>query len=447
METSFEQKSSTLGALKIVLTEEDYKAGVDKKIKEYSRKAVVKGFRPGHVPVGYIKKIYGKSLLVDEVINTVSKQVTDYIKANSLRVVGDPLPNEEAYQIDWDTDTTFAFEYEVGMASEFSVDVENLPTVQAYKIEASEERVNEAIEDLKKRFGKDIEPETSEMGDLLFGKLTQAESGYESQSGIPTDKVKADLQEKFVGLTAESTVKFDIQSLFEDIKSLGFATGKSDEDAAAMQGEFEFTVEKISRVTPAELGQELFDKVLGEGKASNDEEFRAELKKIIEENYVRESDFLLDFEVEKSLLATTNIELPDEFLKRWLFRVNEGKFMEEEIEKDYDAFARGLRLDLIRTEVADKNKDDIKVEFDDVVEVVKAEIRGYFGGQGFEGMEDFIDQMARKRLKENKDNEFRNYFNKAFGNKVLAFVRSKTKVDTKNVSVEEFNQVAQETYA
>lgn len=443
METTFDKQSSTMGTLKIVLGEEDYKSAVDKKIKEYSRKAVIKGFRPGHVPVGYIKKLYGKSLLVDEVINVVSNQVNTFIKENSLRVVGDPMPNEEAYQLDWDNDTTFTFLYEVGLASDFSVDFDALPPVQAYRIEASEERVNEAIDDLKKRFGVESEPETSELDDLLFGKLTQEATGYDSQSGIPTDRVSAALQPNFIGLSIGNSVTFDIQSLFDEVKSLGFATGKSDEEAAALSGEFTFTLEKISRTVPSELNQELFDKALGEGKASSEEEFRAEIKKLIEANYIRESDLLLSYEIENSLLENVSIELPDDFLKRWLFKINEGKFTVEDIDKDYDAFARGLRMDLIRTEIADKNKDEINVQYEDVLEVVKDEIRGYFGGQGFEGMEDFITQMAERRLKENKDNAFRTYFNKAFGNKVLEFVKSKTKVETNNVSVDDFNQIAE----
>lgn len=447
METTFEKLTPTSATLKIVVAEEDYKQGLDKKIKQYSRTANIKGFRAGHVPAGYIKKLYGKSLLVDEVINTVSGQVNTYIKENNLQVVGDPMPKEDAYKIDWDTDKEFTFEYEVGLASDFEVAIDALPAITAYEIQPTDERINEAIEDLRKRFGGDTDVEEAEIGDILFGKLTQTESGYESQSGIPTDRVLESAQTIFKGLEVGSSITFDIQSIFEDTRSLGFATGKSDEDAAAMQGIFEFVVERIARSAPAELNQELFDKAFGPGVVNSEEELRAEVIKVMSENYARESAFLLDFQTEKALVSNIKIDLPDEYLKRWLLQVNEGKFTEEQIEADYEAFARGLRLDLIRNEIAAKNADAIKVEYDDVLESVKDEIKGYFGGQGFQGMEDFIDQMARKQLNENKNENFRKYFNTAFSKKVIAFVKDSIKKESKTISVDEFNEVAKAIYA
>jgi trigger factor len=197
-------------------------------------------------------------------------------------------------------------------------------------------------------------------------------------------------------------------------------------------------------VEPAELNQEFFDKAIGEGKASNEEEFRAALTEVIKENYTRESAYLLDYEIEKSLHDNVKIDLPDAFLKKWLLEVNEGKFTEEQIESDYVAFARGLKLDLIKSDIAEKS--EIKIEYNDVLEEVKSEIRAYFGNQGYGGMEEFVEQMAKKQLDENKDGAFRNYYNKAFGKAVIAFSRDKVKVDNKTVQVEEFNEIAKAKY-
>jgi trigger factor len=265
------------------------------------------------------------------------------------------------------------------------------------------------------------------------------------QSGIPTDKVKPETQKLFVGLEKGSSLKLDIQTIFETDKELGFATGKSDEDAAALLGEFEFVVEKITRMKPSELTQELFDKVLGPEKASSEEEFVSQLTDIIKGNYSRESDFLLDFDVDKMLLDSTPIELPTEFLKKWLVEINQGKATIEDVEKEYDAIARGLKLDLIRTEIAKQN--DLKIQYDDVLEEVKNEIRGYFGQQGgFEGMEEFIDSMAKKQLGEKNNEATKKHYEKAFGRKVLNFVKDKVKKETKSVMVEEFNDIASEKY-
>lgn len=447
METTLDRISSTQGKLKVTLIEADYKPEVDKKIKQYSKTAQIKGFRPGMVPKEYIQKLHGKSILVDEVINMVSKTVNDYIAENKLRVVGDPMPDNEAAQnIDWDNQKEFTFEYEIGTASDFSVDLSKIPAIKTYDIAVSEDKIEDAIADVRKRFGKDEEVEEVEAGDMIFGTLKQESSEFEVKDAtIPTDRVKEESAHIFKGLEKGSSVKFDIQSIFSNTKDLGFATGKTEEEAAALSGEFELTVEKITRVGTAELNQELFDQALGQGKVSNEEEFRAEISKIIGENYSRESEHLLDFEVEKTLLDNISIELPDEFLKKWLFNINEGKFTVEDIEKDYDAFAKGLRMDLIRNEVA--SNSDIKLEYTDIVEEVKAEMRNYFGGYAYEGLDEMIDQMARKTLKENKDNAVRRYTDRAFGKKVREYLKANIAVEKASVSVEDFNKVAETVYA
>lgn len=447
METTLDRISSTQGKLKVTLIEADYKPEVDKKIKQYSKTAQIKGFRPGMVPKEYIKKLHGKSILVDEVINMVSKTVNDYIAENKLRVVGDPLPDNEAAQnIDWDNQKEFTFEYEIGTASDFSVDLSKIPAIKTYDIAVSEDKIEEAIADVRKRFGKDTEVEEVEAGDMIFGTLKQESSEFDVKDAtIPTERVKEESAHIFKGLEKGSSVKFDIQSIFSNTKDLGFATGKTEEEASALSGEFELIVEKITRVGTAELNQELFDQALGQGKVSNEEEFRAEISKIIDENYSRESEHLLNFEVEKTLLDNVSIELPDEFLKKWLFNINEGKFTAEDIEKDYDAFAKGLRMDLIRNEVA--SNSDIKLEYTDIVEEVKAEMKNYFGGYAYEGLEEMIDQMARKTLKENKDNAVRRYTDRAFGKKVREFLKANVSVEKVSMSVEDFNKVAEAVYA
>ncbi|GAB3510939.1 trigger factor [Emticicia fontis] len=447
METIFDKTSATNGRLKVSVTEADYKPEVDKKIKQYTKTAQVKGFRPGMVPKEYIQRLYGKSILVDEVINLVSKTTNEYITSNKLRVVGDPMPdNELSSKVDWDNSKEFSFEYELGLASDFAVDLSAIPAIVNYDIEPTEERVTEAIEDIRRRFGKDTEAEEVEKEDLVFGILKQESSETEIKDAtISTGRVREDAFHIFKGLEKGSSVKFDIQSIFENAKDLGFATGKSEEEAAALAGEFDFTVEKITRVAPADIDQEFFDKAIGAGKVTTEEEFREEIKKIVKENYERESDYLLDFEVEKTLLDNIHIELPDTFLKKWLLNINEGKFTEEDIEKDYDAFARGLRMDLIRNEVAANN--EIKLEYNDIVEEVKAEMRNYFGAYSYEGLEDIIDNMARKQLKENKDNAVRRYTDRAFGKKVREFLKANLTVEKKTVKVDEFNKIAEEIYA
>lgn len=445
MQTKFDKVSSTLGNLQVEVSEADYKTSVEKKIREYAKTAQVKGFRPGHVPVPYIKNLYGKSILVDEVIKVASQAVNDVIKEHNLNIVGEPKPKEEAFQIDWHKQKDFTFDYILGFASAFTVDLSTIPAITQYDIEPSDEQVNSSIEDLKKRFGVDKEPEVSAEGDIIFGKLSQEATEFFFQSGVPTDKVKADARAQFLGLKKGDTLTFDIQSIFETAKELGFATGKSDEDAEQLQGEFTFEVERISRVEPSELNPEFFEKVLGKDKAKDEKEFVEQVRLIIGENYNRESEFLFDFEVEKSLLDSVSVELPEEFLKEYLLEVNEGKATAEDLEREFPAILRGIKLDFIRAEVAKNN--EIKVEYADVLDEVKSEIRGYFGGQaGFDGMEEFVENMAKKQLDGTNKENSRKYFDRAFGRKVLAFVKEKVQRKKEGISVDKFNEIATDSY-
>jgi trigger factor len=455
METSFERSSATLGRLSVTIVEEDYKPLVNKKLKEYTKNAHVKGFRPGHVPAEYIMKVYGKSIKAEEVSNLLSKTVDDYIKENKLKTVGDPTAVVEEGDKDFDfaNDTVFNFKFDVGTASDFTVDLSQIPTITNYEIEPSDDRIEEAIADVRKRYGKDEEVEEVEIeqNDLIFGTLKQDATEPEGEAfvnedvAIPSDRIKADAKHIFKGLEKGSSVKFDIQNVFDNPNHLRYALNISEEAAAKLVGEFEFTVSKITRVMPSELNQELFDKTFGEGKVTNEEELRNEIRTIIRENYKRESNIMLDFSVEKTLDETIKIDLPDEFLKNWLHKVNEGKYSMEQIEKDYDSVARGLRLDLIRNEIA--TQSDVKVEYNDVLEVAKNEIRNYFGGNGFEGMEGFIDDMAKRTLNNDKDrSKFREYFNQAFRFKLLDYTKTQIKIESKMVSLDEFNEVAKNIY-
>jgi trigger factor len=445
METTLEKITATNGKLTVQVLEADYKPEVDKKLKQYTKTALIKGFRPGHVPASLIQKMYGKSIMVDEVINMVSKQVGDYLKENKVRTVGEPLPNQdEASRIDWDNQKEFSFVYDLGIASDFTVDLDVLPAVKLYDIEPADARIDESLADMRMRFGKTTHPEEAEVGDIAFGKLTQASTEFLLETGIPTDKLSEESANKFKGLEKGSVLAFDIQTIFDSVKSLSLATSLSEEEAAKMQGEFSFEVTDITRTEPADIDQEFFDKVLGEGKVTDIEGLRAEIRTIIKENYAREAGFLMEFETEKTLLNNIPIELPDEFLKNWLIQINEGKFEMEVIEKDYPAFARGLRMDLIRNEIATENK--IEVVMKDVEEEAAAEYRGYFGGGGFEGMDEMIDKMVKRTLQENKDNVFQKYFNAAFSKKVLGFLKTKLKVETQTIPVEDFNKIAEATY-
>ncbi len=441
MDVQLEKSSPTLASLTVKLTKDDYQAKVDKSIKDYAKKASLKGFRPGKVPPHVITRMYGKSIKVDEINHMLSHAVTDYIRDNKIQIVGDPLPNrEQAEAIDWDTQTDFEFVYDLGVATDFEVDLSEIAAVPHYTIAVDEKEVEESIGKLRDRFSDPINPETSELGDTLFGELKQESSEFTTNTAIPTKRVKEAQQAKFLGAKKGDSIVFDIQDTFEDEAAIAHVTGKKKENVGELTGEFTFVVNDITRTAPAEMNQEFFDKVLGPGKVENEEEFRAEVAKIIEENYARETETLLRRDLEKALLDEIKIDLPADFLKDWLERTNEGKFTRQQIEEQYEDFEKSMKLSLIKNRIAEQT--DIKVEYPEIMEYTKNMMRGQFGMYGNDdSMDEVIERVAAGYLADREKDNYSNIFNQVFDLKVLDAIRNEVATEERSIDVEEFEKI------
>ena len=440
MNISLEKSTPVNARLVVSIAEADYKPQVDKKLKDYRKQANIKGFRPGMVPVQLIQKMYGKSILIDEINQFLGKSVQEYIRENKLSIVGDPMPaQEEQDVIDWDNQKDFEFAYNLGLSGEFTVDFDKIPAVKTYDIQAGEKELNETLENIMKNGGEQINPDTVEDGDMIFGTFTQGE--WTEKSAIPMKSIKDDAKATFIGATKEATLTFDVQNTFVDEKSIELATGNK----TGLTGEVSFIIEDITRTAPAEMNQAFFDKILGEGKVSSEGKFRAEVMSIIQSNYKRESEYLLKIDAEKALLENVSIELPEEFLKNWLVTINEGKFTPEQIDADFENVKKDLRWTLIKNEIATKN--DIKVEYDEVLARTKDMIRGQFGMMGGMGndnsMDEMIDRIATGYLTDkNKQDNFRKMFDEVFTAKISDAIVANMKIETTTIDVEEFKQIA-----
>jgi trigger factor len=219
---TLDKQNTTDGIIKIRLTESDYLPKVDQKLKEYSRKATIKGFRQGKIPSGVIKKMYGKSILVEEVNHILSHSVSDYIRENKIRILGDPLPNQEkALTIDWDSQKDFEFEFQIGMVNDFTVDLSSNVKVKSHPIEVDEKTMEETLIDLKTRFGQTTTPEVSEATDNLFGEIVaidgvRVDTEEKKSSYITIENVVKAEQKKFIGLKKEDEVEFDIAKILKE---------------------------------------------------------------------------------------------------------------------------------------------------------------------------------------------------------------------------------------
>lgn len=444
MNITLNKPSPTDGTITISLAESDYLPKVEEKVREYSRKMNIKGFRQGKVPTGVVKKMFGKSILVEEVNHLLSHSVSNYIREQKLNVLGDPLPNEEkARLIDWDSQKDFEFEFKVGLVENFNVDLSEKVKVKAYQIEVDQQVMDETLADLKRRFGNITYPETSGPTDNIFGEVTGPD-GQKKSSYIQVEKVDKGEQKKFIGLKKEDEVTFEISSLSRDAATKAQAVNLSEEEAATAKGNYTLKVSNISHVDPAELNQDLFDKTFGKDVVKSEAEFMDKIRATIEENYKRESDHLLEHEIQHHLVDHTNVTMPDEFLKTWLKASGEGKITDEVIGKEFNDYKEGLKWDLIKNQIADSY--GIKVENQEVRDRAKEVITAQFGGPALaEQLGDRFDAIADNYLsgQDGQGKNFMRLYNQIRHEKIMKVVREKITITEKKVTLEEFKKAAE----
>ncbi len=443
MDIILDKKDKTRASLKINLTEEDYKPKVDAKLKEYSKKANIKGFRPGKVPAALINKMYGKGILVEEINTLVSSSVSNYIRENKLPIVGEPLPaREDDQNIDWDNQKDFEFTFDLGLIPDFDFKVDKNIKITNYEIEADDKTVDETIDSVRKQFGKTTNPDVAEEGDMVYGALKHLEGDFNTETLIPLNKIQAETASRFIGLKPGDSVHFDIREAFaaDDIRHI---TGLEKEAADKIEGEFEFTVKNVNRSAPADLDQEFFDKVLGPGTVSDESGFRDKVREIVNDNFKRETDLYLNDSLKKAALKQLDIELPNDFLKKWLLVSNEGKITQEQIDAEFDLYLEELKWTLIRNKIAEQN--EIKVETAEVVERTKDMLRQQFNQMGLGSQIDaMLDSYTDRYLQDEKGQNFMKMYEQVYFTKVLDFMKENVSLEDKKVSAEEFKKIVSE---
>ncbi len=439
MDITLEKKTLTEGFIKITLKEDDYQPQVEEKIKDYSKKANIKGFRPGKVPFNYIKKLYGKSILVEEINQILSQSLTSYIKDNKINILGEPLPNrDKSKDIDWENQRDFDFEYNIGMVNEFQYDLSPKVKVTAYDIDVDDKVINETLDNLKLQYGTMTNPEVSEAGDAFYGTLTQGD--FTKDLLLESTRIDKKLAKKFVGLKGGDTIKFDLHKAFSDTHELSHILGISEDETKAMAGDFEFSVKNINRKIPGEMNQEFFDKIFGKDNVTSEKEFLEKVKSTISDNYQKETLSFLDYSIQNKFVESTKIELPDEFLKKWLMTANEGKITAEDIEKEYDAYIKDLKWSLIKNKIVED--EQIKIEHEDVLEKTREIIRAQFAQSGLGAQfEDSIDAFVDNYLKGENGNNYHKVFQQAQSEKIMACIKEKINVSHKKVDLEKFKKL------
>ncbi|MDN3205816.1 trigger factor [Algoriphagus sediminis] len=442
MEITLDKKSANQGLVRISLKEEDYQDKVTAKLKDYAKQANIKGFRPGKAPLGMIRNLYGTSVMVEEINSILGEKLNNYLKEQDFKILGDPIPDESKQQdIDWKTQKEFDFDYKIGFVENIEVPLDSKIKANNFKIKVDDAEVKETVENLLSQQGESSNPEVSEEGDNLYGDLAKADGTWSKTLTFPIDKLTKKLGSKFIGVSKDAVIEFPSK----DVKKAQWdeAFGLTDEEKEHVDGDLTFTVKNINRTAKAELNQTFFDKIFGPDQVKNEEEFMTKVKETLQANYDKESKVYTEEELKKALVEKAKIELPEEFLKEWLLKANQGKVSAEDVEKEYPAYARQLTWSLISNHLATAN--DIKAEHEDVIEKTKAMVREQFAASGLGSqMEDSMDMFVDNYLKGEEGQNYMNMLTSVQNDKVLAMVMEKLKLKDKEITVEEFKKLLEE---
>lgn len=425
--------------IKIGVAKTDYEEKVEKTLKDYKKTASIKGFRPGHVPYGMIKKMYGTAVVIDEINKLVSDKLTGYITDEHLDILGDPMPKNDGQNFDPENAEDFTFSFEVGLAPAFENTLTKKHKLTRYEIEPDQKMIQDYMDNYCRRYGELTITEVSEEKDILKGTLTSSDGSFvKDDASLSIDLVKDEkFKTGFLGKKKGDTVTFDIRTAFPNDYEIAALTGKQKEDVKDINGEFTISVNEVSRFVPATPGPELYEKIYGPDKVSTIEEFEVKVTSEIKEYFSHETDYKLKTDARELALDKISFELPDEFLKRWLVRVNE-KATAEEIEKEYDHFRDDLRWQLIKNKIAKEN--NVKIEEEEILSEAKNFTRAQFQQYGlYYATDEQVTSFAKEMLK--KEDDARRIAEKVLDTKVLDLVIESVKTDDKKISIEEFNKL------
>ncbi len=436
MEIALEKINETEALIKITLNQDDYQKSVDEKIKDYSKKANIKGFRPGKVPTGVIKSMYGKSILVDEINALLSSKLMEYLQESELQVLAEPIPNLESMNaVDWDNQKDFDFEYKIGFAEEFKLNVDKKLKLDFYQINVDDKVIDETIENVTNQFGEVKDSEKADDKSTVIGSL-KIGSDFDEQVTIEVAKLEKSGIKALKGKTKETEVKLKLD---KDLSEEYLSQLSQGQDVSA-EKEGLLTINQIQNVEPAKVDEELFKKAFPTDEIENEEKFREKVKEIISSNYERESDFFFNQKTREKLIAKAKINLPDQFLKDWLVRTNKDATVEG-IEGEYSMYADELKWSLIRSKLV--KEKEIKTENEEVKEEAKNMIRMQFAQSGMVGdqFESSMDQFADNYLQGENGENYRKVYNQVETQKVYNFIKETASITEKTVGLEEFRKL------
>ncbi|TAI46980.1 trigger factor [Flagellimonas allohymeniacidonis] len=434
MNITKEQIDDLNAVVKVAITKDDYQEKVDKILKDYRKQANVPGFRKGQVPLGLIKKQYGKAVLVDEVNKLIQDNLNKYLTEEKLDVLGNPLPKQKE-DFDWDNET-LDFEFELGLAPNFDVQLKTKKAIVQYKIVADKKMIDEQVERIQKQYGKLVtKAEVGKVAEVIGIFKNEAEE-IENKSTLEIDKIKSKKAvNALLGKKVGEEVTLNTKGLFKEDYLLSGALGIDREKAEKLNIDVTFTIEEINERQAATLDQELFDKLFGKDNVTSENELRDKIKEDSEKQFEQQSDQKLLNDITERLIDNTKFELPAEFLKKWIQLSGENPLSDDEASEEYEKSEKGLRYQLIEGKIIKEN--DLQVQLEELKEFSKGFIKSQMAQYGHLNPSEEELENISMRVLGNQD-EVKRLSEQLMSQKLLDLYKEKANLKVKEVSYDNF---------
>ncbi len=434
MNISKEQIDDLNAVVKVAITKEDYEDKVNTILRNYRKQANIPGFRKGQVPMGLIKKQYGKAVLVDEVNKLLQDHLNKYLTEEKLDVLGNPLPKAQD-DFDWDNEN-FDFEFELGLAPEFEAKLKTKKPIIHYTIVADKKMVAEQVNRLQKQYGKIVAKDTVAKNHELTGKFENVEAEIDNTATVEIEKLKSKKAvDALLGKKPGDTVSLKTKGLFKEDYLLSSSLGIAREKAEKLNVDVNFTIQEINERELVTLDQEFFDKLFGKDVVASEAEMKEKIKADSEKQFEQQSDQKLLNDITEKLIEETKFELPAEFLKKWIQLSGEKEMTEEEAAEEYTQSEKGLRYQLIEGKIIKEN--NLQVQFDELKEFAKGFIRSQMAQYGhMDPQEEELENIAARVL--GNQEEVKRLSEQLMSQKLLQLYKEQCNLKTKEISYENF---------
>lgn len=447
MNITLEHRDKLNAVLRMKVEQADYEERVDEVLRDYRRKARVDGFRPGKVPMGIIKKMYYTPVLVDEVNKLVSEKLFNHLRDNEIKILGEPLPHkDEEQKIDFENDREFEFMFDLGLAPELNIDVNGKDKIPYYRIKVDKKQEDEYADSMLGRFGEFKAVDHAGNDELIKGVLVKTDKeGNEVENGIRVENVSMSLDMMkdddqkilFSGSKSGDEVVFDVKKAYPNDTEVASMLRIDKEEVAMLEGTFKCFIDEVMKFEKAVVGQEFFDKAYGEGVVNSEEEFRSKVREEIEKNYERESEYRFMVDARESLIKKAKIDLPVEFLKRWMVEANES-ITPEQVEQDFEKYEDDFRWQLIREQLL--KQQEIEVSAEEALEMAKSVALNQYIQYGISNVpDDYLENYAKEML--SKPEEARRIHDQKAEEKLIAYIKSAVTITDKEVSSDKFRKL------